>query len=157
MTEKNTPNEGQVVTYKEIVTQKGSLLFTPGGNSMRPMLKHHETPIYVVALENGNSLKKYDVPFYVRDNGQCVLHRIVGEKDGMFVCCGDGQVGLEYGVRKDMVFAKLVGFYRGEKYIEVDKSVAYKIYSRVWVTIRPLRRIYAGIKNAFKRIVSKKD
>lgn len=132
--------------YPELIKSKGSLLFTPGGNSMRPMLIHHETPIYVVAVEDGSEMNKYDVPFYIRDDGQCVLHRIIGRRDGNFVCCGDGQVIPEYGVRPDMIFARLVGFYRGEKYIEVDKSLGYMIYSRLWVAIRPIRRVWASIR-----------
>lgn len=149
--EENKARSDEAKGYPELIRSKGSLLFTPGGSSMRPMLIHHETPIYVVAVENGNGMKKYDIPFYVRDNGQCVLHRIIGTRDGAFICCGDGQVVPEYGVRPDMIFAKLVGFYRGEKYIEVDKSQRYMIYSRLWVVIRPLRRVWTSIRARVRR------
>ncbi len=138
-------------SYKEILQRDGKLIFTPGGTSMRPMLNHHESPVLLLPRPAGR-LKKYDVPFYQRDNGQYVLHRIVKvTKDG-YVCCGDGQVALEKGVRDDMIFAVLKGYYKGDRYIDVEKSLSNKIYARFWVAIRPIRRCWRKLVRIGKEI-----
>lgn len=141
--------------YREILERDGKLIFTPGGTSMRPMLRHHECPVLLLPRPAGR-LKKYDVPFYQRDNGQYVLHRIVKVKKDGYVCCGDGQVILEKGVRDDMIFAVLKGYYKGERYIDVEKSLGNKIYARFWVAIRPIRRCWRKLKGIVKGIFGKK-
>ncbi len=128
--------------YRNLVKEKGILAFTPGGSSMRPMLAHHNNPVVVKSIDQSKKPKKYDVIFYQRDDGQYVLHRIISEKDNFYTCCGDGQTNPEYGVRDDMIFAVLIGYYKGNRYIDVQKNISYKIYSRLWVVSLPIRKLY---------------
>lgn len=141
--------------YREILEREGRLIFTPGGTSMRPMLRHHECPVLLVPRPK-ERLKKYDVPFYQRDNGQYVLHRIIKVKKDGYVCCGDGQVVPEDSVRDDMIFAVLKGYYKGGRYIDVEKNPANRIYARFWVAIRPIRRCWRKFKQIVKRILRRK-
>ncbi len=128
--------------YRNLAKEKGILAFTPGGSSMRPMLAHHNNPVVVKSIDQSKKPKKYDVIFYQRDDGQYVLHRIISEKDNFYTCCGDGQTNPEYGVRDDMIFAVLIGYYKGNRYIDVQKNISYKIYSRLWVVSLPIRKLY---------------
>ncbi|MDE6768070.1 MAG: hypothetical protein K2J35_07720 [Eubacterium sp.] len=56
-----------------------------------------------------------------------------------YVIVGDNLLRKEY-VTDDMICGVLVGFYKnGKRYIDLQKSVAYKIYSRIWVALLPVR------------------
>lgn len=140
------------ISYQEMLEKEGRIVFTPGGTSMRPMLRHHQNPVLLLPKPQGQRLHKYDVPFYQRDNGQYVLHRILKVKKDSYVCCGDGQVNLETGVRDDMIFAVLAGYYKGDRFIDVSKSLPNKLYARFWVAIRPIRWLWVRGVGRLRRI-----
>lgn len=144
------------ISYQEILEKEGRIVFTPGGTSMRPMLRHHQNPVLLVPKPKGQRLRKYDIPFYQRDNGQYVLHRILSVKKDSYVCCGDGQVDPEKGVRDDMIFAILEGYYKGDRYIDVSKSLPNKIYARFWVAIRPIRWLGVRFFGKLRRILGRR-
>ncbi len=110
--------------------------FTPRGISMRPMLDGIRDQVVICPLPE--TVKKYDIPLFRRDDGQFVLHRIV--KAGQtYTCIGDHQLVYEKGVRRDQMIGLVTGFYRKGKYYSVD-AVGYRIYSRMWHWLRPFRR-----------------
>ena len=136
-------------TYESILKKQGSLLFTPHGNSMQPLLKNGENP--VVLLPVTQPLKKGDVAFYKRQNGQYVLHRVVGVRKNGYDCCGDNQSALEKGVTEQMILARMAGFYRGETYISLDEPKIRR-YAKRRMASRPLRRCLALLGLAFRRL-----
>lgn len=67
------------------------------------------------------------------------MHRIVEVCDDHYVIVGDNLTKKEY-VTDDMICGVLVGFYKdGKKYIDCQNSKAYKIYSKIWVALLPVR------------------
>ena len=139
--------------YEDVLKRNGTLVFTPGGTSMQPLLRHHENPVVLLPVEG--RLKRGDVPFYKRANGQYVLHRIICvHKDG-YDCCGDNQTALEKGVTDDMIFARMVGFYQGERYISCDDPAIVR-YSRRRMASRPMRHIIARTRYLFGRVFKPK-
>lgn len=138
--------------YEDSLTRHKKLVFTPGGRSMHPMLRDRKNTVIILPVTPDTEIKKYDVIFYKRDNGQYVLHRVIGKrKDGTFVLCGDGQYSKEYGVRRDMILGILEGFYRGEKYVPIT-SHSLVLYSRLRVASRPVRGLFCRALNLAKRI-----
>lgn len=128
--------------YEDVLKRNGTLVFTPGGTSMQPLLRHHENPVVLVPVSG--RLKRGDVPFYKRPDGQYVLHRIIRVRKDSYDCCGDNQCALEKGVTDSMIFAKMVGFYQGDKYISVDDK-AIRRYAAKRMASRPFRRLYAAV------------
>ena len=120
---------------------------TINGTSMRPMLFAGRDQVILGPITG--KLKKYDLPLYLRDNGQFVLHRIaeVGET---ITCVGDNQITLETGLRHDQMLAVMVGFIRKGKKYSADCRV-YRWYCRFWHYTRPIRRIYHWFKYGIKR------
>ena len=116
--------------------------FTTRGISMYPLLRNGKDQVVLAPLPE--TLKKYDLPLYQRDNGHYILHRIVkvGET---FTCVGDHQYVVEKGVRQDQMIAIAVGFYRKGKYLDA-KSFRYRFYSRFWHWTRPIRYLWMRIK-----------
>ena len=116
--------------------------FTPQGTSMRPMIVGGRD--HVVLSPVKGRLKKHDLPFYQRDNGQYVLHRIVkaGER---FTCMGDNQYVREPGIRRDQILAVVTAFVRnGKRYRVTDFS--YRAYCVFWYYSRPFRRCFVAVK-----------
>ena len=134
---------------QESLTGGLSVRFSPRGISMLPMLRQGIDS--VVLSPAPETLKKYDLPLYQRDNGKYVLHRIV-DAGATYTCVGDNQFQLETGVRRDQILALVTGFYRGETYHSVNEP-AYRLYCRLWHCSRPLRRLLRRGVNFLRRIL----
>lgn len=144
-------------SIKEILDATGKYTGLTIGTSMLPLIHHQRDNIIVV--KNKGRLKKYDVPVYVTKNGKYVMHRIIKVCDDHYIIVGDNLMKKEY-VTDDMICGVLVGFYKnGKRYVDLEKSIAYKIYSRVWVALLPVRPVFLifirGI-NYIKRHLFKK-
>lgn len=135
---------------EEIIKSGGAAEITVTGSSMSPMLKDRKSN---VRLSSAREIKNGDIPLYRRENGSYILHRIVGEENGTYTCCGDAQWRLEKGISKDQIIAMVTHFNRSNKWIPCT-SAWYRCYWKLWVLIRPLRRIVFGglrrIKLLFK-------
>ncbi len=105
---------------------------------MLPMLRQGVDTVVLSPVPE--QLRKYDIPFYRRDNGQFVLHRIVAVGES-YTCIGDNQFELEPGVRKEQVIAVVSAFSRGGREIPVT-SLGYRCYCRFWHYSRPIRHLW---------------
>ena len=124
---------------KECLSSGKSFRFSPRGISMLPLLREGKDSVLLSPLPE--KLKKYDVPLYQRDDGKYVLHRILGKNEDGYICCGDNQWQLEYGVTDDMIIGRLESWYRKEKKHTVyDKG--YRRYVNFWCkSLKRRRRI----------------
>ena len=87
---------------EEILQSGGEFKLYPKGKSMLPFIVEGKDS--VVLRKNAGELKRHDVAFYRRRNGQFVLHRVVKRsKDGSYVMCGDNQIVLERGIAEDQI------------------------------------------------------
>lgn len=139
-------------SFEEVLKKQGTLVFTPKGNSMQPLLSHNENPVVLVPVTG--RLQKGDVPFYKRENGQYVLHRIIRVRKESYDCCGDNQSAIEKGVTDQMIIAKMAGFYRGETYVSLNEAWV-KRYAKRRMATRPFRRFFALVFLCFERLFQK--
>ncbi len=126
---------------EELLSVGTSVEITVSGNSMYPMLKHQ---ISRVRLAPVGALRIGDLPLYRRENGAYVLHRIVGRKEGGYVCCGDNQRELEFGIRREQIVAVATDYYRNDRWRSCA-SWSYRMYARVWIAIRPCRHAFLSV------------
>lgn len=124
---------------EEVLASGGEFRMYPRGTSMLPLIV--QTRDSVVLKRNfEDAAKKHDIAFYRRDNGQFVLHRVMKIcKDGTYVMCGDNQLNLEKGIRRDQIIAYVDRIYRKEKEVSAD-SRGYRAFV-FWWTVMPLRWI----------------
>lgn len=115
-----------------------TVTFGPRGISMLPMLRQGIDTVEFSPVPQ--TLKKYDLPLYQRDNGEYILHRIVAAGE-TYTCMGDNQFIPEQGLRQDQMLALVTAFYRGGKRIRVD-AWHYRLYCRFWHYSRPIRRFW---------------
>jgi len=128
---------GEFTSLKEILDSCGKYTGLTMGSSMQPLI--HQQKDNIIVVKNKGRLKKYDVPVYVSKDGRYIMHRIVKVCDDHYVIVGDNLLVKEY-VTDDMICGVLVGFYKnGKHYVDCQNSKLYKLYSRVWVALLPVR------------------
>lgn len=117
------------------------------GNSMYPLLRNR---IDDILLTKPDKLRRLDVPLYIRENGQYVLHRIVKKGEEGFYLAGDNETKPEYPVNEKQVIAVLKGIYRKGRFIPCSLFL-YRLYSFTWVLILPFRHIVLRFLTRIRR------
>lgn len=138
-------------TYKDVIDKKGYYIATPIGISMLPLIR--ETVDTVKLVKPDRELKKYDVVLYQRpQTGVYVLHRIIKVRKDSYDLCGDNQVVVEHGVKRDWIIGVMEGFFRDEEYIPItdEKYIKYSIKRVKSRKRRYLKWIFIRIKNKLK-------
>ena len=131
---------------REQLDSGASVRIHPRGTSMLPMIREGIDSVVLSKLPEQPG--KYDVILYQRENGQYVLHRLVGVGE-TYTFIGDNQFDLEKGIMHDQLIARVSSFYRGEKKITTDKLL-YRFYCRAWYASRGVRRIWRGISASIR-------
>ncbi len=113
----------------------GSASFTVHGNSMEPLFKNRKSTVRIEKPKKAP--KKYDVIFYRRENGDFILHRIVGVKKDGYICRGDNQISNEYPVKAEAVIGVVTEYGNDGKLSSIN-SLKQKIYAflrvnTVWI------------------------
>lgn len=117
------------------------------GVSMLPMLRQGKDSVELSPLPD--RLKKYDLPVYQYPSGKVVMHRVVDVKADHYICLGDNLTQLET-IYPEQLIAVVSAFKRGEKRISVD-ALSYRVYSRVWYRLFPLRKFWRKGKSLAKK------
>lgn len=141
---------------EEALAKDGVWAANTFGSSMRPLLRQHKDMVIIHPLSG--EVKKYDVLLYRKPGGAYTLHRVVGVKENEYLIRGDNTYVLEH-VPKDRIIGILTEMNRGGKTIRVTDA-PYKLYSRFWSFIYPLRwllyQIRRGLGRAYRFIFKKK-
>lgn len=113
-----------------------SLLIT--GSSMAPFLIHMRDFIYFGRPER--ELKKGDMVFYRRENGDYVMHRICNINSRGFYLVGDAQTIVEGPIKREQIFGLVKKVCRKGRWLE-PKDWYWKFFAGFWLWILPWRRI----------------
>lgn len=118
---------------------------------MKPLLKENRDA--VMLMRSDREIKKYDVVLYKDSLGRYILHRVIAIKGDVLVIRGDNTYKKEL-VPKSEILAVMVSYNRKGKSRSID-SFGYKLYSRVWNFLYPLRHIarkpFALVKKILKK------
>ena len=95
-----------VSALREIVEQGGEVSMVIWGSSMAPFLVHGRDIIFFSSPDR--PLRRGDMVFYQRENGQFVMHRIYRVTKEGYDMVGDGQTQIEQGIRREQIFQRLV-------------------------------------------------
>lgn len=136
---------------KETLDENGEVSFVSSGVSMLPTIRDRKDTVTIVKPQG--KLKKGDVPFYKRDNGQYILHRVIYVNGDTYVLRGDNQWINEYNIRQDQVIGVLKSIERNGKVYSVD-SKRYKAYVALLPTIRWVYRIFNAVKRRLKNFIN---
>lgn len=123
----------------------------PKGTSMLPLLTQGRDSVTLIKPEG--RLKKNDIAFYVRNNGQYVLHRVISCKNGEYTMCGDNQLQLEKGIKDKNIIGVVSTFTRKGHEVKSD-SILYKWYLFLWQSFF-VRRVFFKLRR-LKNVVKTK-
>ncbi len=123
--------------------------FSPRGTSMLPMLRQGKDTVILSPLPE--TIRKYDLPLYQREDGKYILHRIVAVGD-TYTCIGDNQYQYEPGVRRGQMIALVTAFTRDGREISVNNPV-YRLYCSLWHHSRGARYFLRRVKNKLRRML----
>lgn len=132
-------------TIREVLDSGGEFTLYPRGTSMLPLIMQGRDSVTLEQPQG--ALHRGDIAFYQRENGQYVLHRIIGERDGTFTMCGDNQLAPEYGVKPEQIIAKAAYITRKGSKI-TPRSLPYRLYVLLWRSFF-IRRVYFKLRRVF--------
>lgn len=128
---------------QELLSQGKEVSLTITGNSMSPFLVHQRDQI-LIAPPNG-SWKKGDMAFFVRSNGQYVMHRICRvDKDGSCFFVGDAQQQVEGPIVPSQIFGKITSVMRKGKWIG-PKDFWWQFFEKIWIRMIPFRPFFRRV------------
>ena len=130
-----------ISVIEEVLAGGGEFRLYPKGTSMLPLLRQGVDSVVLRRRIDSKKapLKKHDIAFYRRTNGQFILHRVMKiNKDGSYTMCGDNQTDQEKGILPEQIIGYVCRIYKGEKSLSM-RSAKYKIYLFFW-TCMPYRR-----------------
>ena len=136
-------------SVERIVFEEGFYVSTSCGVSMKPFLRDRKDTVVISSVEG--KLKKYDVVLYRRKD-EYVLHRIIKVLPDSYVICGDNLYRKEYNVTDEMISGVLVGFFKGDRYIDCEKDKRYLMYVYVWRFLYPIRVVIMLAKRVMRKI-----
>ena len=112
------------------------------GSSMRPFVKgERDTAI----LATPHAPVVGEPVLALLPCGQWVLHRIVAINGDDITLQGDGNLSVEHCKSSD-IKASVIGFYRkGRPKPDLITSRKWRLYSALWLALKPLRRILLKI------------
>lgn len=128
---------------RRVLSEGGTFVFCPKGSSMLPTVRGGVDQVVLAPLPE--KLGKYQAILYKRENGQYVLHRIVGRQGDTYTMRGDNQLYNEKGIRRDQMIGWMRAVIRDGKKTE-QSAWAERVRLRKILLARPFRFVYAAVK-----------
>lgn len=143
-----------VTVLRELAKQGKIVSLLISGSSMSPFLCHNRDYIYFT--RPWGELKRGDMVFYERGNGQFVMHRVYRVTPEGFYMVGDAQTEIEGPLQKDQIFGQVIKVKRKDKILEPG-DFWWEFFAKVWIRIIPLRRPVTALYSIYYRVFHKKD
>lgn len=120
----------------QLLQEVESVPLVISGNSMTPFLIHGRDTVYLSKITQPP--KKGDMVLYQRKTGAYVLHRIYRLRNGTYDLIGDGQWGIEPGIRPEQLLAVVKTVRRNGKLLRKG-SFCWEFFEHIWLILVPLR------------------
>lgn len=138
----------QLAELLAVQLESGEAPLRVTGSSMHPTFRSGRDS--VILKKPDTPLRKGDVILYLRENGQYVLHRIVGMKNGLLILSGDNQFEPEE-LRPEQVIARVVAFRRNKREYRAT-HLGYRLWVWLWGLAFPVRRPLIGLRRWLGRL-----
>ncbi|MBR6742647.1 MAG: S24/S26 family peptidase [Clostridia bacterium] len=139
------------ITLLEALSKHGIAVVQGRGTSMLPLIANTRDRICIRPLKR--EPRKHDILVYSA-HGTIVVHRALKICGDEITVCGDSQITPEI-IHKNSVIAYAPELLRRGKYIDLERSVKYKLYSGLWCANLFLRRcmlfVLRRVSPTFKR------
>ena len=123
--------------YEALLQQGAELPLVISGGSMLPFLAPGRDSVMLKAPDR--PLKRGDIVFYRRKNGDYILHRLLRIADGKCWMIGDAQTVVEGPLESSCIFAYVTCVQRKGK-TEQPGTFWWDFFQRSWLRMIPARR-----------------
>lgn len=137
-----------VSLQKELIEAGKEASMKVFGNSMAPFLIHERDYIFFQRPER--ELKRGDMVFYQRSNGQYVMHRIWKVKRDGYYIVGDAQQEIEGPIKREQIFARITKVKRKGQWI-MNGDFWWDFFEKIWIHMIPFRRKLMWLYGRMKR------
>lgn len=147
-------NQEYMKVVRSILEEGKEVPLVVTGNSMMPFLIDRRDQVLIKRIER--PLKKGDIAFFQRENGQYIMHRIhfmrkddrTGENQFYFI--GDGQKNIEGPIKETQIFGVITGVLRKGKYLD-EHTFTWGFFENIWRYVISFRPLIIKIYSLFKR------
>lgn len=122
----------------QLISEGKNVSITAKGYSMNPFVRHMEDTLTIGPFEDSD-IKKGTAALVRTTKGDYVFHRIIERKGEHLLLEGDGNIGIKEKATTDGVIGIMHSITRGGR-IYTSESRCWKIYSWIWMVLRPVRR-----------------
>lgn len=142
MQEIQFPNAELIPEIVKMLSEGHTVTLRLRGVSMRPFLEDNRDKALLCKPAH---VRTGDPVLAEISPGHFVLHRITGISGDDVTLLGDGNLTAEH-CKTDNIVGAVIGFYRkGRTRIDKTDGRKWKIYSRLWTSLYPVRRYLLGI------------
>ena len=146
-------NQEYMKVVRSILEEGKEVPLVVTGNSMMPFLIDRRDQVLIKRIER--PLKKGDIAFFQRENGQYIMHRIhcirkdnrTGENQ--FYFSGDGQKSIEGPIKENQVFGVITEVLRKGKHLD-EHTFTWKFFQNIWCYVIPFRMLLIRIYSLFR-------
>lgn len=131
-----------VSLMRELTEEGKEVCIVITGNSMSPFLVHQRDLICLKKTER--KLRKGDMVFYQRQNGQYVMHRIFKVRPDGYYIVGDAQREIEGPISEEQIFGLITKVRRKDRWIGPG-DFWWEFFEHVWIRVVPFRRYLSGL------------
>lgn len=149
MVERVVDTRAYVSVLREIAEEGKIVSLRISGSSMTPFLVHGRDYIYFTKPDR--ELRRGDMVFYQRANGQYVMHRIWKRKNDGYYIVGDAQTEIEGPVGTEQIFALIIKVKRKGKILQ-QGNFWWEFFEHIWIRLVPIRRPLMAIYSVFYRM-----
>lgn len=142
-----------VSVLKELVEEGREVSMLIAGSSMSPFLGHERD--YIFFKKPAAPIKRGDMVFYQRENGQYIMHRVWKVKNHQYYMVGDAQVEIEGPLERDQIFAVITKVKRKGKWCGPG-DFWWEFFEKVWIRIVPLRRLLVRLYGIVYKLKKRK-
>ena len=143
--------EVDVCSFEEMLRNKGYLVYTAVGSSMRPFLRERRDVIEIRPTKG--RCGKYDVILYRRGD-LYILHRILRVKRDSYIIAGDNNTFVETDVTDGMILGVMTRVLRNGRPVAPD-NMLYRLYVHLWCGCYPVRMMILRIRQKIRAALGK--
>lgn len=142
-----------VSVLRELTEEGRSVSLTVSGNSMSPYLIHERDQVFFEKPKV--PLKKGDIVFFQRKDGQYIMHRICKVRQSGYYIVGDAQTEIEGPISGEQIFGVVTKVRRKGK-MEQPGDFWWDFFEKIWICWIPIRPWIRDWYLLFSKIFKKK-
>lgn len=135
---------------EQLLENGNRICVKPQGYSMYPLLVPGRDAV-IIEQHDSYRLRRGDIVLFRREGSILVLHRICRRRGDDFFMVGDNQKQIEGPIRRKQIKGKVTTVIRGGRTISVENRL-YRMYSFIWLWLRPLRPVLSKIVHCLKAL-----